>query len=134
MSDAARRGLVLFRGKARCASCHAGPLLTDEQFHNTGIAWRAGKLTDEGRARVTHVAADRGAFKTPTLREIARTAPYMHDGSVKTLEAVVDFYDRGGVPNPGLDRQLRPLQLTGAEKQDLIALLESLSGTIREGR
>ena len=130
---AAQRGLVLFNGKARCNACHAGALLTDGQFHNTGVAWRTGELTDEGRARVTHRPADRGAFKTPTLREVARTAPYMHDGSLSTLQAVVEFYERGGVPNPGLDGRIRPLHLSAVEKSDLVALLQSLSGTIRQG-
>ena len=75
---------------------------------------------------------DRGAFKTPTLREVARTAPYMHDGSLATLTEVVDFYDRGGAPNPGLANQLRPLELTASEKLDVVAFLRSLSGDIRD--
>ena len=133
LGAAAQRGLVLFNGTARCNSCHAGALLTDGQFHNTGVAWRTGELTDEGRARVTHRPADRGAFKTPTLREVARTAPYMHDGSLSTLHAVVEFYDRGGVGNTGLDGRIRPLHLSMVEKSDLVALLQSLSGTIRQG-
>jgi cytochrome c peroxidase len=133
LSDSARRGLDIFRGKGGCTACHVGPTLSDEDFHNTGVAWRTGVLTDEGRARVTRVAADRGAFKTPTLREVARTAPYMHDGSFATLPEVIAFYDRGGSPNPGLDRQLRPLKLTSAEKQDLLAFLHSVSGKSRDG-
>ena len=104
-----------------------------DSFTTPGVAWRTGELTDEGRARVTHRPADRGAFKTPTLREVARTAPYMHDGSLSTLHAVVEFYDRGGVTNPGLDGRIRPLHLSGVEKSDLVALLQSLSGTIRQG-
>ena len=76
---------------------------------------------------------DRGAFKTPTLREVARTAPYMHDGSITTLEEVIEFYDRGGEPNPYLDPELRPLNLTAAEKRALLAFLRALSGEIREG-
>ncbi len=122
---AAQRGLVLFNGKARCNSCHVGALLTDGQFHNTGVAWRRGELTDEGRSRVTHRPVDRGAFKTPTLREVARTAPYMHDGSLSTLQAVVEFYDRGGGGNPGLDGRIRPLHLSVVEKSALVALLQS---------
>jgi cytochrome c peroxidase len=133
LSAPARRGLDVFRGKGGCTACHVGPTFSDEDFHNTGVAWRTGVLTDEGRARVTRLSADRGAFKTPTLREVARTAPYMHDGSFATLPAVIAFYDRGGAPNPGLDRQLRPLKLTSAEKQDLIAFLRSLSGKSRDG-
>ena len=82
---------------------------------------------------MTRRPADRGAFKTPTLREVARTAPYMHDGSLSTLQAVVEFYDRGGAGNPGLDGRIRPLHLSVVEKSDLVALLQSLSGTIRQG-
>lgn len=133
LKTAARRGLDVFRGKGGCTGCHVGPTFSDEDFHNTGVAWRTGVLTDEGRARVTRAAADRGAFKTPTLREVARTAPYMHDGSFATLAAVVDFYDRGGAPNPGLDSQLRPLKLAPGEKQNLVAFLRSLSGKSRDG-
>jgi cytochrome c peroxidase len=134
LSEAARRGLTLFRGRAGCTGCHVGPTFSDEEFHNTGVAWRTGILTDDGRAAVTKVPVDRGAFKTPTLREVARTAPYMHDGSFATLAEVVDFYDRGGAPNAGLDPQLRPLKLAAAEKQDLIAFLRSLSGKVRDGQ
>ena len=118
-------GLQVFRGKANCTACHVGPTFTDERLHNTGVAWTDGRLTDPGGGD--------GAFKTPTLREIARTAPYMHDGSLATLEDVVDYYDRGGNRNPFLDAELRPLGLTRAEKQALIAFFASLSGTIQEG-
>jgi cytochrome c peroxidase len=118
-------GLQTFRGKGNCTACHVGPNFSDEKLHNTGVAWRDGKLTDEG--------AGQGNFKTPTLREVAQTAPYMHDGSLKTLEDVVEFYDKGGNVNPGLDSELRPLRLTADEKRELGAFLKSLSGTIREG-
>jgi cytochrome c peroxidase len=114
-------------------ACHVGPTFSDEQFHNTGIAWRDGRLLDDGRFMVSRKARERGAFKTPTLREVARTAPYMHDGSLPTLEAVVSFYSDGGRPNPSLDPDIRPLRLTVDEKRDLVAFLTSLSGTIREG-
>ena len=133
LSSDARRGLTIFRGKAGCTGCHVGPTFSDEDFHNTGVAWRTGRLTDEGRSAVTKLAAHRGAFKTPTLREVARTAPYMHDGSFATLAEVIDFYDRGGAPNPRLDPQLKPLTLAAAEKQDLVAFLRSLSGKVRDG-
>ena len=76
---------------------------------------------------------DRGAFKTPTLREVARTAPYMHDGSLATLEDAIEFYDRGGNPNPYLDSDVRPLKLTSQEKQALITFLRALSGTVQDG-
>ena len=133
LTESARRGFVLFRTRARCTTCHAGPLLSDEGFHNTGVAWRDGTVVDEGRYRVTHSPADRGAFKTPTLREIARTAPYMHDGSLPTLESVVEFYDGGGRANPGLDREIRPLNLSPGDKKDLVALLRALTGRIHDG-
>jgi cytochrome c peroxidase len=124
-----RRGLDLFSGRARCVRCHAGPLLSDEAFHNTGVAWVDGRFLDPGRSAVTGRDGHRGAFKTPTLREIARTAPYMHDGSFARLTDVIDFYDRGGRPNPNLDPDIRPLHLTAAEKKALMAFLRSLSGT-----
>jgi cytochrome c peroxidase len=133
LTPAAARGLELFRGKAGCLGCHAGPLLSDEGFHNTGVAWRTGAVEDEGRGRITGADADRGAFKTPTLREVGRTAPYMHDGSFATLDAVVEYYDSGGAANPGLDTRLRPLGLTTREKSDLVAFLQSLSGHVRDG-
>jgi cytochrome c peroxidase len=130
----ARRGRRLFDGRARCSACHRGPNFTDERFHNTGVAWRDGGVpADSGRFVVTGRERDIGAFKTPTLREIARTAPYMHDGSIATLEAVVDFYDRGGISNPYLHPELQPLGLSGGEKQALVAFLRTLSGRIRDG-
>jgi cytochrome c peroxidase len=126
LNEQERAGLALFRGKARCSTCHAGPNLTDENFHNTGIAWRDGKLADPG--------VGEGKFKVPTLREVGRTAPYMHDGSLLTLEDVVEYYSRGGNANPTLDEDLRPLHLLAQEKRALVVFLESLSGTIREGK
>jgi cytochrome c peroxidase len=120
-----RAGLQIFRGKGNCIACHVGPNFSDEKLHNTGVAWRDGQLADIG--------AGQGNFKTPTLREVARTAPYMHDGGIRTLEDVVEFYDRGGNANPGIDPELRPLHLTAEEKPALIAFLRSLSGKIREG-
>jgi len=126
LNDLEKAGLALFRGKARCTTCHAGPNFTDESFHNTGVAWRDGRLLDQG--------AGDGKFKVPTLREVARTAPYMHDGSLATLEDVVEYYDRGGNANPGLDEDLHPLHLSAEDKRALVAFLRSLSGTIREGK
>ena len=130
----ASRGLVLFRGKAGCSSCHNGPLFSDEEFHNTGVAWRNGAFQDEGRARVTGAPQDRGAFKTPTLRQIDRTAPYMRDGSLQTLSQVVDYYATGGRKNPGLDSRIHQLQLSDAEKRDLVAFLGSLTGRVQDGQ
>jgi cytochrome c peroxidase len=132
LSASARRGLALFQGKAGCGQCHAGPNLTDEEFHNTGVAWRTSTLTDEGRFAVTHSPADRGAFKTPTLREISRTAPYMHDGSFSTLAEVIEYYNSGGKKNSALDPKLRPLHLTTAEKGDILAFLGALEGRVQQ--
>lgn len=128
-----RAGRRLFMGRANCWRCHNGPLLSVEQFRNTGVAWRGGMLADSGRFAVTRRPQDLGAFKVPTLREIARTAPYMHDGSISTLAEVVDFYDRGGIPNPYLDGSIRPLHLTGDEKRALVAFLGAMSGCVQEG-
>jgi cytochrome c peroxidase len=134
LSGEQQRGLQIFRGRGNCTACHVGPSFTDEQFHNTGVAFRHDAFLDEGRFAVSHKTEDRGAFRTPTLREIARTAPYMHDGSVPTLEEVVEYYDDGGRSNPHLDQEIRPLRLTPADKQALVAFLKSLSGVIREGQ
>jgi cytochrome c peroxidase len=123
-------GLQLFRGKANCTACHVGPTFSDERFHNTGVAWQDSRMLDQGRFGVTGKTEDRGAFKTPTLREISRTAPYMHDGSLATLTEVVDYYDRGGNTSPGLDAELRPLRLTDLEKKALVSFLGSLNGSM----
>lgn len=124
LSTDAIRGLHLFRGRANCSSCHVGPNFTDEHFHNTGVSWGS---RDAGRYRVSRRSEDRGRFKTPTLRQLRLTSPYMHDGSFDTLDAVVDFYDGGGNNNPLLDSELHPLGLASAEKRQLIAFLLSLS-------
>lgn len=129
----AREGFRLFRDKARCYICHAGDHFTDELFHNTGVAWTGRRLRDEGRAAVTGKRYHRGAFKTPTLREVALTAPYMHDGSIATLEQVVEFYDRGGKANPHLDENIQPLRLSAEEKRAIVAFLRTLSGLVRDG-
>ena len=133
LAAAQKRGLALFRGKAACAVCHVGPNLTDERFHNTGVGWKDGEHADEGRAQVTGDPADLGAFKTPPLREVAVTGPYMHDGSLETLEDVIEFYDEGGERNPNLDMDMEPLNLTEAERADLTRFLEALSGNVQEG-
>lgn len=133
LSKEARQGLRLFRGKAGCAPCHAGLNFSDEDFHNTGVAWRGGRLLDPGRYKVTEREKDLGAFKTPVLREVARRPPYMHDGSIETLEKVIEFYNDGGIRNPYLDREMRPLKLTEDEQQALLVFLRSLNGVIREG-
>jgi cytochrome c peroxidase len=128
LSQAARRGLALFNGRANCSACHIGANFTDERFHNTGVT--PGSV-DPGRFALTGDSAEYGAFKTPTLREVARTAPYMHDGSLGTLEQVIDLYDRGGGANRFLDRELHTLHLSPGDKRDLLDFLRSLTGTAR---
>ncbi len=120
-----RHGLWLYESKGQCWRCHGGGNFTDEGFHNTGVGWGK-KPADPGRAGVTGKEADRGKFKTPTLRGVALTGPYMHDGSLKTLEEVVEFYNRGGVANPGLDPLMQPLKLSKEEVQALVAFLKAL--------
>lgn len=124
LSTVAKLGLEIFRGRGNCVTCHPSPFFTDESFHNTGVSWGS---PDLGRFGVTGHERDRGAFKTPTLRELARTAPYMHDGSLPTLSAVVDFYSEGGRANPFQDREVRPLRFTDDEKRHLVAFLFTLS-------
>jgi cytochrome c peroxidase len=128
-------GFRLFQDKARCYLCHSGPQFTDESFHNTGIAWRDGALQDEGRSAIDGKPYHKGAFKTPTLRDVARRGPYMHDGSLASLEDVINYYDRGGNQNPYLDENIAPLHLSEAEKKALLAFLRNgLSGKVMEGR
>jgi cytochrome c peroxidase len=129
LSEAAQRGMKVFFGKGQCSSCHTGPSFTDFSFHNIGIGMEKEK-PDHGRHEVTKVLGDKGGFKTPTLREISRSAPYMHDGRFKTLAEVVDYYDKGGFANPQLDEGLFPLKLTPQEKTDLVTFLtEGLTST-----
>ena len=128
MDEAAVRGLALFKGKARCILCHNGPNFTDNQFHNLGVPQVGPMKEDLGRFVVSRAEKDRGAFKTPTLRSITETAPYMHDGAFKTLEEVVEFMDQGGGSNPNLSPLVKPLNLTAEEKSDLVAFLKALAG------
>jgi cytochrome c peroxidase len=130
LSAAAVRGFALFNGKANCKACHTGFNFTDEAYQNIGVGMDK-PTPDAGRYDVTKKDEDRGKFKTPTLRNIAETAPYMHDGSERTLAEVVDFYDRGGIGNPNLSKEIKPLHLSSGEKQDLIAFLESLTGEVQ---
>jgi cytochrome c peroxidase len=121
-----RVGLWVYESKGRCWRCHSGPNFTDEDFHATGVGVRDG-VAEPGRMAVTGEAADRGRFKTPSLRGVAHTAPYMHDGSLATLSDVVEYYRTGGVPHPELDPALEPLDLTEREAAGLVAFLEALS-------
>jgi cytochrome c peroxidase len=155
MSKAAKRGFALFKGKAKCATCHSGPRFTDDKPHNTGVPDNADIWKDPRRhqtfvtyamfigienymnirrdpgAHVRSHKADRsdvGAFMTPTLRELKYTAPYMHNGMLKTLKDVVAFYNKGGGKDRNKDRALKPLRLSKKEQADLVAFLEALSG------
>jgi cytochrome c peroxidase len=123
LSESAQRGLALFTGKAHCSACHSGPNFTDNAFHNVGVSIDR-ENPDLGRIEISKLGGDRGAFKTPTLREIARTAPYMHDGSQATLEEVMKHYEKGGTPNPQLDEEIFPLKLTDQERTDLMTFLK----------
>ena len=133
LSEPAARGLALFVGKARCAECHPigdhDALFTDFEFHNLGIGWRAdvGRFDDVGLGGIRSVRFV-GRFLTPSLRDVARTAPYMHDRSLATLDDVVSFFDRGGDAGADRDPRLEPLGLTAQEKADLLAFLQSLTG------
>ncbi len=154
ISASAKRGWELFQGKARCLTCHefnvSYPFFTDNKFHNIGVAMKdkdfgalarkaassgadPSALANEeasselGRYLVTKEPKDIGAFKTSGLRDISLTAPYMHDGSEPTLESVVEFYNKGGVPNPNLDGGIRPLNLSEGEKMDLVEFMKALT-------
>ena len=129
LSEAALRGYQLFLGKAACASCHVGFNFTDESYHNLGLGMSA-KKPDMGRYAMTKLDGHQGAFKTPTLREVVNTAPYMNDGSLKTLEEVVAFYNQGGRLNPSLSPKIKPLGLSAQEQKDLIEFLKALSGDV----
>ncbi|MHB1286220.1 MAG: cytochrome-c peroxidase [Leptospirales bacterium] len=129
LTPAQKRGLAIFEGKGRCAVCHNGALLSDGEFHNLGVPQVGTSSVDVGRYAVTHNLTDKGRFRTPTLRNVALTAPYMHDGAFRTLGEVVDFYDAGGGKTPyAKDVLIAPLHLSKQEESDLVSFLNSLSG------
>ena len=155
LNDAQKRGLGLFMKDGRCITCHFGPNLSDNQFHNIAVpdghlkrhpevmaalrfdarrmnfeGWRSLE-EDPGRALVTGDAQDWGKFRTMTLRNIAETAPYMHNGAYATLEEVVAHYNRGGGDHPNKSRRIRPLNLSAAQQADLVAFLKALTGRRR---
>jgi cytochrome c peroxidase len=136
MSDSAKRGFDIFRDPARgnCIACHeVGPdyaLFTDGKFHNIGIGYVENGWRDEGRYAITHDIADRGAFKTPSLRNVARTAPYMHDGSLLTLDDVMAFYSNGGNPNPNIDPKVHQVGFGLTGREDMIEFLRALTGEV----
>ncbi|MFO0896262.1 MAG: cytochrome c peroxidase [Pirellulales bacterium] len=128
MSESAKRGRDLFfSDKGGCSACHVGANLTDEKYHNLGVGMDAAE-PDLGRYVVTGEEADKGAFKTPTVRNIAQSGPYMHDGSQKTLEEVVEWYAKGGHPNKWLDEKVKKLDLTDQDKADLVAFMQACTG------
>jgi cytochrome c peroxidase len=122
-----KRGFALFEGKANCAACHQGFNFSDDGFHNIGLK-TLGADEDVGRYAQRQVKALRGAFKTPTLRDITLSAPYMHNGIYRTLEEVVEHYDRGGDLKDNLDPNMKPLGLSAREKADLVKFMHSLTG------
>lgn len=128
MSESAKRGRdIFFTEKGNCTACHVGANLADEKYHNLGVGMDK-ENPDLGRFVVTKDPQDTGAFKTPTIRNVALTAPYMHDGSQATLEEVVEWYDKGGHPNPHLSDKIRPLNLTAQDKADLVEFMKACTG------
>ena len=127
LSERARRGLDIFERTGECSECHNGFNLTNEKFAGLGIGPDE-TPPDLGRADVTHKRRDDGKFKVPTLREVALTGPYMHDGREKTLDDVLEFYRKGGKPGPHLDSRIAPFYLDAQGKEDVIEFLKSLSG------
>tara|TARA_R110002049_G_scaffold72490_7_gene187498 strand:+ start:53009 stop:54094 length:1086 start_codon:yes stop_codon:yes gene_type:complete len=135
VSDDVKQGHKLFFGNAFCNNCHLGPNFTDGLFHNLGVGWdkETQSFADEGRFVVTQEEKDKGAFKTPSIRDISKRAPYMHDGSMATLEEVVQFYNKGGEPNPHLDRKIdrrfaEQLNLSDKQVMQLVKFMQSLDG------
>ncbi|MFJ7732932.1 cytochrome c peroxidase [Lysinibacillus sp. NPDC097231] len=124
ISDEAKNGMVLYTGKASCITCHATPTLSDGKYYNLGIEG------DEGRYAVTNNDADKGAFRTASLRGITHTAPYMHDGSLATLKDVVEFYNKGGGTDTNKSELIQPLGLTDEEINQLVAFIETLGGEV----
>lgn len=127
VSESAVRGWEIFRNKAGCAACHAPPAFTDNGFHNVGIGFDKPE-PDTGRGKITKDAKDDGKFKTPSLRSVTTHPPYFHDGRAETIEAAVDYMLRGGIRenNPNIDPALKPVNLTPAEREDLLAFIRAL--------
>jgi len=130
LTDQEKRGLVVFFGRGACSECHKGANFTDNLYHNLGTTAVKGNPEDLGRFEITKKEEDRGAFKTPSIRNVTMTAPFMHDGSSATLEDVVEFYDRGGGDGPIKDKLIFKLSLSIQEKADLVAFLKTLTGTL----
>src|SRR5262249_41514445 len=123
ISENAKRGFVVFNTSGNCSACHTGWNFTDNSFRDIGLADE-----DLGRGKIVDLPSMQHAFKTPTLRDVERRAPYMHDGSQATLAIVGDHYDRGGVERPSRSDEVRPLHLSAQDKADLVAFLKTLNG------
>jgi cytochrome c peroxidase len=123
VGEDAKRGFVLFNGKGGCMNCHSGWNFTDDSFHDIGLS-----DADIGRGKfLPAIVKMQQAFKTPGLREITRRSPFMHDGSVKTLEAVIEHYNDGGINRPSRSELIKPLALSSTEKADLVAFMKTLT-------
>jgi cytochrome c peroxidase len=130
LNEQQKRGLILFVSKAACSQCHSGPSFSDSSFHNLGLP-QAGPLKEDlGRYEVTKSSKDKGAFKVPGLRSVEMSPPYMHTGAFNTLDEVVEFYNQGGGSGPNKSEKILKLNLTDAEKKDLVAFLKSLTGEL----
>lgn len=130
LSEAEKRGLLVFLIKGACVQCHRGPNFTDDAFHNIGVPPSGPEDKDLGRFGITQKEEDKGRFKTPGLRNVALTSPYMHNGVFRTLEEVIEFYDKGGEAVPNKSERMKILNLTEEEKKDLIAFLKALTGEL----
>lgn len=132
MSETAQRGYEIFKDEKRgnCETCHVGFNFSDENYYNLGVGMDT-KTPDLGRYAIQELEGYQGAFKTPTLRQISKTAPYMHDGSQKTLEEVVDFYNKGGHANKWLNSKVKKLNLSKQDQKDLVDFLKALTGDVR---
>ncbi len=130
VSEQVKLGYTLFHNKAQCNQCHLGENFSDDRFHNLGIGWdeKAKSFSDLGRYEISKAEEDKGAFKTPGLREVSKHPPYMHDGSLLTLADVVRHYNKGGHPNPHLSPKIRPLSLTPTEIDAIVAFMLALEG------
>ena len=128
MSDSTLRGMNLFFGSSECSFCHKGPNFTDNRFHYLGVQQDSPLKDGFGRFYVTNQKLEKRAFRTPSLRQITQTAPYMHNGSLPTLKSVIEFYSRGGDGAVYTRKFIKPLNLTQHNKKDLIEFLKALDG------
>lgn len=130
LTESEKRGLILFTTTASCTACHSGPNFTDNKFYMIGVRQEGPLQEDIGRQAISESAEDRNCFKTPGLRNIEQSAPYMHDGSLATLEEVVEFYNKGGERDDNRSKLIQPLNLTESQQADLVAFLKALTGEL----